>query len=77
MLHWHAGETDTFGEEQGLPDPQVQSIAVSGDTTYVGTALGVAVFESGRFSRTLATGVLATALLPRARSSLWARKIRA
>ena len=64
-LHWHAGETDSFGEEQGLPDRQVQAIAVSRDRTYVGTVLGVAVFESGRFSRALASGVLATALLPR------------
>jgi ligand-binding sensor domain-containing protein len=64
VLHWHAGETDSFGEEQGLPDRQVQSIAVAGDQAYVGTVLGVAVFEGGRFSRTLAAGVLATALLP-------------
>ena len=66
VLHWHAGETESFDEEQGLPDPQVQSIAISGDRTYVGTVLGVAVFERGRFSRTLAPGVLATALLPSA-----------
>jgi ligand-binding sensor domain-containing protein len=64
VLHWHAGETDAFGEEEGLPDRQVQSIAVSGNTTFVGTVLGVAVFESGRFSRTLADGILTTALLP-------------
>jgi ligand-binding sensor domain-containing protein len=66
VLHWHAGETDSFGEEQGLPDRQVQSIAVSGDTTFVGTVLGVAVFDAGRFSRTLADGVLTTALLSNA-----------
>jgi ligand-binding sensor domain-containing protein len=66
VLHWHAGETESFGETQGLPDPQVQSIAISGDKTYVGTVLGVAVFDRGRFSRTLAPGVLATALLPSA-----------
>ncbi len=64
VLHWHAGETESFSEPQGLPDPQVMSISVAGDKTYVGTALGVAVFERGRFSRTLASGVLATALLP-------------
>ena len=64
VLHWHAGETESFGEEQGMPDRQVQSIAVAGDKAYVGTVLGVAVFEQGRFSRTLAAGVLATALLP-------------
>lgn len=63
-FHFHAGQTDSFGEEQGLPDRQVQSLAVSGDKTYVGTVLGVAVFERGRFSRTLASGVLTTALLP-------------
>jgi ligand-binding sensor domain-containing protein len=66
VLHWHAGQADSFGEEQGLPDRQVLSIAVSGDTTFVGTVLGVAVFEAARFSRTLADGVLATALLPKA-----------
>jgi ligand-binding sensor domain-containing protein len=66
VLHWHAGAADLFGEEQGLPDRQVQSIAISGDTTFVGTVLGVAVFESGRFSRTLADGILTTALLPHA-----------
>lgn len=63
VLHYHAGETDSFSEQQGLPDPQVQSLAVSGETTYVGTPLGVAVFNSERFSRVLAPGVLATALL--------------
>lgn len=66
VLHWHAGQTDCFGEEQGLPDHQVQSIAISGDTTFIGTVLGVAVFERGNFSRTLASGILTTALLPNA-----------
>lgn len=64
VVHWHAGQADSFGEEQGLPDRQVQSLAVFGDKAYVGTVLGVAVFERGRFSRTLASGILATALLP-------------
>ena len=63
VLHFHAGETDSFAEAQGLPDPQVLSLAVSGDSTYAGTATGVAVFNGGRFSRVLAPGVLATALL--------------
>ncbi len=68
VLHFHAGETDSFAEAQGrpddgLPDPQVMSLAISGDTTYAGTATGVAVFSGGRFSRVLAPGVLATALL--------------
>jgi hypothetical protein len=63
VLHFHAGQTDSFGEAQGLPDPQVTSLALAGEATYVGTPLGVAVFSRGRFSRVLATGVLATALL--------------
>jgi hypothetical protein len=63
VLHFHAAATDSFSEAQGLPDPQVESLAISGDTAYVGTPLGVAVFSAGRFSRVLAPGVLATALL--------------
>jgi ligand-binding sensor domain-containing protein len=63
VLHFHAGATDNFSEAQGLPDLQVASLAVFGDTTYVGTPLGVAVFSARRFSRVLAPGVLATALL--------------
>jgi ligand-binding sensor domain-containing protein len=62
-LHFHAGQSDSFAEAHGLPDSQVVSLAVAGDTTYVGTPLGVAVFSGGRFSRVLAPGVLATALL--------------
>jgi ligand-binding sensor domain-containing protein len=63
VLHFHAGESDSFTEAQGLPDPQVQAFAVSGDTVYAGTPTGVAVFTAGRFSRVLAPGVFATALL--------------
>src|SRR6266478_6212726 len=63
VFHWHAGAVDSFGEEQGLPDRQVQCLATSGGKTYVGTVLGVAVFDSGRFSQVLAPGILATSLL--------------
>ena len=60
-----------FTPEQRKPSPrhrafpirQVQSLAISGDTTYAGTATGVAVFNNGRFSRVLASGIMATALL--------------
>lgn len=65
VLHWHAGETESFGESEGLPDPQVQAIAASEEKTYVGTVLGVAEFDRGRFSRVLAPGVLVTSLLVR------------
>ena len=63
VLHWHGGATEEFGEAQGLPDRQVQSIAESGEQTFVGTVLGVAEFDRGKFSRVLAPGVLATAVL--------------
>jgi ligand-binding sensor domain-containing protein len=63
VKHWHAGTTETFGEEQGLPDQQVQAIALAGEKSYVGTALGVAEFDRGRFSRVLGAGVLVSSLL--------------
>jgi ligand-binding sensor domain-containing protein len=64
-LHWHAGATEAFGETEGLPDPQVQAIVASDEKTYVGTVLGVAEFDRGRFSRVLARGELVTSLLLR------------
>ena len=62
VKHWHAGTTESFGESEGLPDKQVQAIALGGDKAYVGTPLGVAEFQDGRFARVLGAGVLATAL---------------
>jgi len=62
VRHWHAATTDVFAEEQGLPDRQVQAITLVGDKAYVGTPLGVAEFDQGRFSRMLASGVLVTCL---------------
>ena len=62
VFHWHAGATESFGEESGLPDRQVQAIATDEGKTYVGTALGVAVFDQGRFSHVVAPGVLVTSL---------------
>ena len=63
VVHFHGGEVESFSEAEGLPDRQVQSLAVSEATVFVGTPTGVAAFESGRFSRVLAPGVMATALL--------------
>lgn len=62
VLHWRAGTTESFSEEQGLPDRQVLSLAVHGAKAYVGTALGVALFDAGRFQRVVAPGVLARAI---------------
>ena len=63
VAHYHAGQTDWFAEQDGLPDSQVLSLAIECGRTYVGTAMGVAVFDDGKFSRTLGRGVLATSLL--------------
>jgi ligand-binding sensor domain-containing protein len=68
VLHWHAGETQTFGQQEGMPDPQVLSIALRGEAAYVGTPVGVGVFEGGKFSRVLAPTAFATALLATSRS---------
>jgi hypothetical protein len=62
VLHWHSGITEAFGEEQGLPDRQVQAIAAVDGKTYVGTPLGIAEFDRGEFSRRLGEGLLVTAL---------------
>jgi ligand-binding sensor domain-containing protein len=62
VLHWHSGSTETFNEEQGLPDRQVQAISIAADKTYIGTPLGVAEFDRGRFSRVLGAGLLVTSL---------------
>lgn len=70
IKHWHAGTTETLSEEQGLPDRQVQAIALAWDKTYVGTPTGVAEFDGGRFSRVLADGVLVTSLFVRG-EDLW------
>ena len=65
VLHWHGGQADWITEADGLPDAQVQSLAVGAYATYVGTALGVAEFKDGRLSRTLASGVFAKTMLVR------------
>ncbi len=62
VLHWHAGQVDTFGEAEGLPDPQVLSLTVSGDAVFAGTPLGVAEFRGGKFHRRLASGFFARTL---------------
>jgi ligand-binding sensor domain-containing protein len=63
VFHYHAGQTDHFTEAEGLPDPEVLAIARAGESAYVGTPVGVAVFDAGRFSRVVAPGIFASALL--------------
>jgi len=62
VMHWIAGRVETFGEAEGLPDPQVFSIALGNEKAYVGTAAGIAEFDSGRFERVLAPNLLARTL---------------
>src|ERR1700693_1329819 len=63
VFRWHAGQLDHFSEGSGLPDSRVLSLAIDGNATYVGTALGVAEFKDGRFTRVIAEGFFAKALL--------------
>jgi ligand-binding sensor domain-containing protein len=62
VVHWQAGRAETFSEAEGMPDPQVFSIALHDNKAYVGTAVGIAEFDAGRFVRVLAPGLFARAL---------------
>jgi ligand-binding sensor domain-containing protein len=62
VFHWHAGQVDRFGTESGMPDEQVESIALKDGKTFVGTPLGVEEFEDGKPQRVLAKGVFSHAL---------------
>jgi ligand-binding sensor domain-containing protein len=61
-LHWTGGVLDTVGAAEGLPDDQVESLAVAGSTVYVGTPVGVAELQSGKVARQLAPGSFAHTL---------------
>jgi ligand-binding sensor domain-containing protein len=63
LVHFHAGQVDSFGMAEGLPDPQVLSLAVDAGRAFAGTPVGVAEFDGGKFARTLASGTFARALL--------------
>jgi ligand-binding sensor domain-containing protein len=59
LLHWNAGALETI---DALPDPQVLSLALEGETVYAGTALGVAEIRGNRVERTLAPGYFAQSI---------------
>lgn len=59
VMHWHAGQMDVFDANSGLPDAQVEDIAVTEDGVFVATPLGVAEFAGGKPQRVLAKGVFA------------------
>lgn len=62
VFHWQGGESQSFGEAQGMPDSRVYSILATTEKTYVGTALGVAEFDQGHFTRVLGAGIFAQSL---------------
>lgn len=70
VAHWHGGSIEWFGEEQGMPDARVYTIAKAGDNAYVGTPAGIAEFDEGKFARVLAPGAFVRALLPREKALL-------
>jgi len=63
VLHWHAGQLDSFGTNEGLPDPQVLCIVTDGDRAFAGTPVGIAEFDGDKLARSLAPGIFARALL--------------
>ena len=62
VLHWHAGQLDAFDQNSGLPDPEVEDIAIGAAGVFVGTPLGVAEFTDGRAARVLERGLFAHSL---------------
>ncbi len=62
IFYRRGGGFEQFSEDQGLPDRRVLAIAIEGDQTFVGTPLGVAMFEGGRFQRSYAEGSFALSL---------------
>ena len=68
VIHWNAGTAQNFGVEEGMPDVEVESIAVRGHSVFVGTPVGVEEFVDGRPERALGENLFAQALLPEQRS---------
>ena len=68
LLRWHAGQLDTLDTldtAAGLPDAQIESLAVAPGEAFAGTPRGVAEFRDGRFVRVLAPDLFARELAVR------------
>jgi len=61
LLHWKAGAVETLDEV--LPDKQILSLALNGETLYAGTGVGIAEIRGGKLERVLAPGYFAQTLL--------------
>jgi ligand-binding sensor domain-containing protein len=68
VLHWKAGALETLDEV--LPDKQILSLAINGETVYAGMGVGVAEIRGGKPTRVLAPGYFAQTLLSDA-DKLW------
>lgn len=62
VLHWRGGQLARFDASSGLPDSQVEDVAVSQRGVFVGTPLGIAEFVDGLPARVLGKGVFARSL---------------
>jgi ligand-binding sensor domain-containing protein len=63
VIHWRAGSTEEFQDQNGLTDNHVLSIAASGDRVFVGTPVGATEFLNGKPQKKVADGVFGQALL--------------
>jgi ligand-binding sensor domain-containing protein len=61
LLHWKAGALETLGD--ALPDKQILSLALNGETLYAGTGVGIAEIRGGKLARVIAPGYFAQTLL--------------
>ena len=68
LLHWKAGALETLADE--LPDKQILSLAINGETIYAGTGVGIAEIRGGKLARVVAPGYFAQTLLA-ANDKLW------
>jgi ligand-binding sensor domain-containing protein len=68
LLHWKAGAVETLDDV--LPDKQILSLALNGETLYAGTGVGIAEIRGGKLARVLAPGYFAQTLLV-ANDKLW------
>lgn len=61
LLHWRAGAVERL--DDALPDHQILSLALDGETLWAGTGVGVAEIRGGKLARVLAPGYFAQTLL--------------
>jgi outer membrane protein assembly factor BamB len=63
IFHWSGGAVTHFTAGDGLPDAQILSIAVRGESVFAGTPVGVEEFRHGQPARLLGRDLYANALL--------------